>query len=102
MANTVPRQEVVTLPLAPTLRQTLLNAGFRTVADLTGVGPVDLARGGLYFSSPCTPSEGLLLALHSFQYGYRRALAVTCCARLYGHAGYTELQRQDSLKKDKD
>ncbi|KAL3148107.1 DNA repair protein rad51c [Trebouxia sp. C0009 RCD-2024] len=38
-----PRQEVNTLPLAPILRQSLLAAGFRTVADLYGVGPVDLS-----------------------------------------------------------
>lgn len=40
-----PRQEVNTLPLAPILRQSLLAAGFRTVADLYGVGPVDLSAG---------------------------------------------------------
>lgn len=40
-----PRQEVITLPLAPSLRQSLLAAGFRTVADLYGVGPVDLSSG---------------------------------------------------------
>ena len=40
-----PRQEVTTLPLAPSLRQSLLSAGFRTVADLYGVGPVDLSSG---------------------------------------------------------
>ena len=41
----VPRQEVVTLPLPPSLRQSLTCAGFRTVADLHGVGPVDLSAG---------------------------------------------------------
>lgn len=38
-----PRQEVNSLPLAPSLRQSLLASGFRTVADLHGVGPVDLS-----------------------------------------------------------
>ena len=40
-----PRQEVITLPLPPTLRQLLVSAGFRTTADLDGVGPLDLASG---------------------------------------------------------
>ena len=40
-----PRQEVVTLPLPPTLRQSLVAAGFRTTADLHGIGPVDLSAG---------------------------------------------------------
>lgn len=39
----IPRQEVITLPLPPSLRQSLTSAGFRTVADLHGVGPVDLS-----------------------------------------------------------
>ena len=33
------------MPLAPTLRTKLVTAGFRTAADLEGVGPADLARG---------------------------------------------------------
>ena len=33
------------MPLAPSLRQSLLAAGFRTVADLYGVGPIDLSSG---------------------------------------------------------
>ncbi len=41
-----PRQEVVSLPLAPHIRSKLLAAGFRTLADLEGIGPVDLSRGG--------------------------------------------------------
>ena len=40
-----PRQEVITLPLPPSLRQSLVAAGFRTTADLQGVGPVDLSSG---------------------------------------------------------
>ncbi len=40
-----PRQEVVSLPLPPTLRQCLVTAGFRTTADLHGIGPVDLSAG---------------------------------------------------------
>ncbi len=40
-----PRQEVVSLPLPPTLRQSLVAAGFRTTADLHGIGPVDLSAG---------------------------------------------------------
>lgn len=40
-----PRQEVVSLPLPPTLRQSLVTAGFRTTADLHGIGPVDLSAG---------------------------------------------------------
>ena len=33
------------MPLPPAVREKLLRAGFRTVADLEGVGPVDLASG---------------------------------------------------------
>ena len=33
------------MPLAPTVRQKLVTAGFRTAADLEDVGPGDLARG---------------------------------------------------------
>ena len=33
------------MPLAPTLRTKLATAGFRTAADLEGIGPADLARG---------------------------------------------------------
>ena len=40
-----PWQEVITLPLPPSLRNALNSAGFRTVADLLGVGPVDLSTG---------------------------------------------------------
>lgn len=40
-----PRQEVLTLPLQPTLRNLLIAAGFRTTADLEGIGPLDLASG---------------------------------------------------------
>lgn len=40
-----PRQEVITLPLPPSLRQLLVSAGFRTTADLEGTSPVDLATG---------------------------------------------------------
>eukprot|EP00803_Ostreobium_quekettii_P000806 evm.model.scf_655.5 EVM.evm.TU.scf_655.5 scf_655:56748-63748(+) len=37
------RQEVTSLPLPPSIRERLLRWGFRTVGDLEGVGPVDLA-----------------------------------------------------------
>lgn len=40
-----PCQEVITLPLAPSLRHVLVAAGFRTTAELLGVGPVDLSAG---------------------------------------------------------
>ena len=33
------------MPLAPTVRQKLVTAGFRTAADLEDVRPGDLARG---------------------------------------------------------
>ncbi len=33
------------MPLAPTVRTKLATAGFRTAADLEGIGPADLARG---------------------------------------------------------
>ena len=42
-----PRQEVASLPLNPSVRNKLLCAGFRTTGDLEGIGPVDLAAGGL-------------------------------------------------------
>lgn len=51
----VPRQEVISLPLAPSVRQRLLAAGFRTVADLAGVRPLDLAA-----EAGLTPDEALL------------------------------------------
>jgi hypothetical protein len=39
------RREIISLPLAPSLRQKLIASGFHTVADLDGVGPVDLSTG---------------------------------------------------------
>lgn len=38
-------QEVLTLSLPPSLRQALLNAGFKNTTDFEGLGPVDLSRG---------------------------------------------------------
>eukprot|EP00884_Botryococcus_braunii_P002529 jgi/Botrbrau1/12277/Bobra.0323s0017.1 len=40
----VPRQDILTLPLPPYLRQILINSGLKTVADYAGLGPVELAR----------------------------------------------------------
>ncbi|KAK9813256.1 hypothetical protein WJX72_011511 [[Myrmecia] bisecta] len=51
-----PRLEVLGLALAPGLRHKLQCAGFRTSADLEGIGPVDLAR-----EVQITPEEALLV-----------------------------------------
>lgn len=40
------RREVTTLPIPPAIREKLLTHGFRTVADLEGIGPVELSNGG--------------------------------------------------------
>ncbi len=40
--GTVP---VSCLDIAPSIRNKLLDAGFRTVSDLNGCGPIDLAKG---------------------------------------------------------
>ena len=39
------RQDILTLPVAPSVRQKLKAAGFNTVVDLGCLGPVDLAAG---------------------------------------------------------
>jgi hypothetical protein len=41
----LPRQDTQALPLAPSVRARLLAAGYRTVADLEGVGEGELERG---------------------------------------------------------
>ena len=43
----VPRIEVQTMPLPPSLRQKLRDNGFRTTADLDGIDPENRARGTL-------------------------------------------------------
>ena len=51
----VPRQEVVSLPLPPALRSQLVASGFRSVADLDSLGPVDLAKGDCLRPPPSPP-----------------------------------------------
>ena len=46
------RMDVGALPLNPSLRTKLQAAGFRTTAELEGIGPVDLAAGGRSRSGP--------------------------------------------------
>lgn len=41
------RREIITLPIPPAIREKLLTHGFRTVADLEGVGPMELSNGGV-------------------------------------------------------
>ncbi len=43
----LPRQLTITLPIADPIKQRLLRAGFRTLADFEGVGSNQLAQGGL-------------------------------------------------------
>eukprot|EP00798_Chlamydomonas_sp_ICE-L_P027140 gene27140-2371_t len=43
--NVGPRQEVISLPIAPTVRSKLLACGFRTTAELETLGPIDLSKG---------------------------------------------------------
>lgn len=94
-----PRQEIVTLPLPPTLRQSLVAAGFRTTADLHGIGPVDLSA-----ELSISPDEALLilkvanihndaglLGARSAQHLYEKELAarkiITFCGDLDGMLG---------------
>lgn len=60
-APPLPRQEVITLPLCPSVRQQLLSAGLRTVADLQGLKPLDLAREANI--SPADAYEALRVAV---------------------------------------
>lgn len=41
----LPRQQTITLPIANHLKQRLLRAGYRTLADFEGVGSQQLAAG---------------------------------------------------------
>lgn len=43
------RLEVTSLPINPSIRNKLLCSGFRSSADLDGIGPVDLATGNSFF-----------------------------------------------------
>ena len=65
------RQDVLTLPLAPSVRQKLKAAGFNTVVDVSRVGPVDLAAGTVaqlaHFRLTAETQLRLLCALCSCQ-----------------------------------
>jgi len=45
MGPAMARTELSSLPLAPSIRDRLLRAGFRTLRDVEGVQPLDLSRG---------------------------------------------------------
>ena len=47
MGHAMGGTELSSLPLAPTNRDRLLRAGFRTLRDVEGVQPLDLSRGAV-------------------------------------------------------
>lgn len=61
--------ELSSLPLAPTNRDRLLRAGFRTLRDVEGIQPLDLSRGAVH----CRFSRWIFLGVY----------VVHCCALLF-------------------
>jgi hypothetical protein len=85
------------MPLAPTVRTKLATAGFRTAADLEGIGPADLARGS---SAPAQCNQNTWFMQCSIPWFGSITSWTRCCSIFqcqYGRAAEAELSHEDAL-----
>lgn len=76
--------ELSSLPLAPSNRDRLLRAGFRTLRDVEGVQPLDLSRGERCGGGVCTThiASELLIAVYVRHEIYPLQCLLFCFLRL--------------------